>query len=541
MTDEKGSTEKVSLLQVFQNAHDYKRLAGDTPAQDFSILRLLLAVMHTVFSRFDFNGDPYKWLELDERYIQINDILDEDDEEDYTEAIKETWKSMWISENLPNVIRKYLRAWQDRFYFFDDTYPFYQVTEKDLLDNKILKTGEISLKLINRLISESNNKIELFSPASEDFKALLSDGSLVRWIIAFQAYTGTGDKAKFPGMKASASKGWLLGLGGVYLQGSNLKETLLLNMNLLPEPTIQTPIWEKEISDKINDLLNKQPNNLSELYTNCSRLLTIRKDENDAKGIIVKAVQLPGINPREMFLEPMTLWRYPKSGNDKDHFVPRPHNVNQSFWRSFGLLSEKTDTSGFHKRPGIIDWHNTLVDEGFLRNHSITVAAVGLSYNRDASTMPNNDIYDEINIADEVLADVKEKGWVPTISLEIEKTKTTIEDVLKNLVLDISLIRNIPNSGLVDSVVQGAYFAVDLPFREWLEGISPTDIKSTKVKEWRLSLKHIILEQADRLLDSAGKRDFLGTMIKTKHSEQIYLNIEIAYAKFLKNLNAKLS
>ena len=48
--DGKGSTKDVSLQDLFTNAHQYKELAGDTKTQDFAVLRVLLAVLHTVLS-----------------------------------------------------------------------------------------------------------------------------------------------------------------------------------------------------------------------------------------------------------------------------------------------------------------------------------------------------------------------------------------------------------------------------------------------------------------------------------------------------------
>ena len=49
MTGEDGSMEEVSLIKLYQNAHKYKQLAGEIQMQNFAILRLLLAVLHTVF------------------------------------------------------------------------------------------------------------------------------------------------------------------------------------------------------------------------------------------------------------------------------------------------------------------------------------------------------------------------------------------------------------------------------------------------------------------------------------------------------------
>ena len=58
---------EVSLKEVFENAHELKMLAGEMKTQDFAMLRLLLAVLHTVFSRFNANGEVYEFLEIDEK------------------------------------------------------------------------------------------------------------------------------------------------------------------------------------------------------------------------------------------------------------------------------------------------------------------------------------------------------------------------------------------------------------------------------------------------------------------------------------------
>ncbi|MCI7238893.1 MAG: type I-E CRISPR-associated protein Cse1/CasA, partial [Anaerococcus sp.] len=90
--DNKGRTEDVSLIEVFENADKYLDLAGDTKTQDFAVMRFLLAVLHTVFSRFDAFGRPYPEVELDDRYRQREPIVDEDDRSDYNDELFETWK-----------------------------------------------------------------------------------------------------------------------------------------------------------------------------------------------------------------------------------------------------------------------------------------------------------------------------------------------------------------------------------------------------------------------------------------------------------------
>ena len=156
VVDDKGSTKEVSLLDLFINAHQYKDLAGDTKTQDFAVLRVLLAVLHTVFSRFDADGNPYDYLEIDERFRQIEEV-EEDDIDKYEEDLYDTWTNLWEQGKFPEIISQYLEKWRDRFYLFDDDYPFFQVRKEDIevvLD--LEKTsGTIYGKNINRLISES--------------------------------------------------------------------------------------------------------------------------------------------------------------------------------------------------------------------------------------------------------------------------------------------------------------------------------------------------------------------------------------------------
>ena len=52
------AVREVSLTDALLHAHEVTDLAGELPAQDAAVLRLLLAVLHTVFSRVDEQGIP---------------------------------------------------------------------------------------------------------------------------------------------------------------------------------------------------------------------------------------------------------------------------------------------------------------------------------------------------------------------------------------------------------------------------------------------------------------------------------------------------
>ena len=52
-----GTIDEVSLITVFEQEHLYTDLAGELATQNVAVLRLLLAVLHTVFSRVDEHGE----------------------------------------------------------------------------------------------------------------------------------------------------------------------------------------------------------------------------------------------------------------------------------------------------------------------------------------------------------------------------------------------------------------------------------------------------------------------------------------------------
>jgi len=106
--DDNCQIKEVSLTDALLNAHKYKTLKGEMPTQDIVILRLMLAIVHTVFSRVDADGNE---AELEE----------EDDAVD-------RWESLWNNRKLPEKpVREYLEKWHERFLLFHPEKPFGQM------------------------------------------------------------------------------------------------------------------------------------------------------------------------------------------------------------------------------------------------------------------------------------------------------------------------------------------------------------------------------------------------------------------------------
>ncbi len=547
IADKTGQTQEVSLTSLFENAHLYKRIAGDTATQDFAVLRVALAVLHTVFSRFDAKGKPYGYFNLDERFKPLSFIDDEDDLEDYTGALYRTWEMLWHSGQFPQIVIEYLQKWHDRFYLLDDKYPFFQVVAADIAPENIknIRSNNPTTVLgrtINRLVSESGNKIALFSPKTDNNKSILSPSECARWLLTFQGYTGVFDKAKFRNHNYNnISKGWLFDIGGLFLEGNNLFETLMLNLVLLhPEPQYQgaqqNPCWEYSSSEMIQYYFSGHDyDNLAALYTDWSRAIYIDPDINFREPFRCDIVKLPAIKQNDNFIEPMTLWQFNKSGSDQNTYTPRKHQVNQAIWRSFGLLSLPSSSISNQRQPGIIAWLNTI--SPIIEDYYLTLRAISMKYEEKdtKSRLPVDEVTDQLSINDFILADIKESGWVPRISDVVEETKKVVESTFRTFLLDIKEIRKIESILFVNEEVERLYFQINQPFNQWLSALKPSDSKDERIFEWRAILKKIVLQQAEQLVKNAGPRDYTGIVVNNKIK-----NIATIYNSFLYFLNQQL-
>ena len=534
----KDTVEKVSIKELFADEAKYKELAGDMKTQDFAVMRVMLAILHTVFSRFDSNGDSYEFFEVDEESFSQIGELEENYLDDYEDALYQTWIDIWNTKEFPKVVYEYLEKWRERFFLYDDKYPFFQVT-KEVIEKDAAGGGEFYGKNINRLVSESNNKQAYFSPKDESYKEYIVDDELARWLITLQGYIGTSDKKKV-GSAKTYSKGWLYDLGGVYLQGNNLFETLMLNFvvghnennNLLK---IQKPCWEVENIEKNIELyFHNGIDNIASLYTAWCREIFIDPNRTKEDKFVCFIAKLPEIEHSDAFLEPMTVWKYNDTGEYKDKYRPRKHDANKSMWRNFGLL---TGVGEGTRKPGVIEWLNKLCDiseseELGFNKENITLCAVCMLDDGNATSWaPIDEVEDTLNLKERVLVDTGDNGWIIRINKTISDTKAIIDTVLKRFIFDLLEIRNMEKSD-VSKYVEQFYFRIDLSFRNWIESIDIDNDKDTKEIEWRNVLKKAMKEYVDELVSNAGLRDYKG--IETSTGVK---NIATIYNSFLYRLN----
>lgn len=295
--------QTVSLIDLFENSQNYRQLAGEMRSQDLAILRLLLAILTTVYSQFDMIGDRYDWLENSHDTTRSELTIDQDIfDEDGQDELLRTWQDLYQAGKFSETVVRYLTTYQDRFDFFGER-PFYQVTteEYDALVPKnksvVAGKGQVSVKQINRRISESANTPAIFSPKFGEAKNDLQLDELVRWVITYQNFTGVTDKTKIvTDEKFSNPAGWLYRINPVFVKGKNLFETLMLNLVLVTprnrdgKYVLQKPVWEYPTVRDYVEMRKKQllPDNLAELYTAWSRILHIEWNDQ-GKPVIFSA------------------------------------------------------------------------------------------------------------------------------------------------------------------------------------------------------------------------------------------------------------
>lgn len=496
-----GTTEELSLLNVFRKAHTLHGLAGELATQDIAILRFLLAILHATFGRQDVEGNYHP--------------ISEQSGASPADA-RQRWKSLWDSKEFPyGVIEKYLLKYEDRFWLFHPERPFYQVAEL----NKVPTTSYESSKL-NGEISESSNKVRLFPQRTGAKKSSLPYNEVARWLLYVNAFDDTSAKPKQPNLP-SPGIGWLGKLGLIIAVGSNLFETLMLNFVLLPNGEKELwheekPIWEVGKTKSAERTEITMPRNASEILTLQSRRLLLKR-----KGDSVIGYDLLGgdfFSKENPQLEQMTVWKYiVKSGTTKPELTPKRHNPAQKLWRDFSSLVAQGEAK---KRPGVIEWLAHLKTNHLLKNRHFRFQTASVHYG-DKDFFVDDIFSDSISFNADLLEDLG-INWVNAIVNEIKTTELLVNQlwVLKqglaiaeghsDLKTHEKLLRKQEKQ-----VKAQAYFRLDAPFRQWLEGIVINDEPEETCEKWFVTAKEIIRNLGKELVTRCGPQSTIGHTITT--------------------------
>lgn len=535
--DENYQELTVSMEEVLKNARHYRQLAGEMRSQDLVILRLLLAVLLSVYQRVNADGEPYEGLTMDDRWqVTVDPDLDF---EDLIEEMQETWQTLYEGGEFSQAVFDYLKAYEDRFDFFGE-HAFYQVG-REFYDahvpaKKWIKTGngKVAVKEINRRVSESNNSAAIFSPRSNGFKNRLSLDEFVRWVITYQNYTGVSGKTSVNGMN-DVSKGWLYSISPVYVKGANLFETLMLNLTLFQDDQEKyrypKPVWEWNLEIYIDHRVEGLvPDNLPELYTVLSRITYIEWNRDYPTTIQGKLSRFDEVNA---FIEPMITWRLDKKG-----YKPRTKQLSDlriAMWRNFGDYVGTND--GETRVPGIVWWLNYLTDKGFLTQETnINLSSAGMIVgDNKKSQMPAAEFFDDFTIRADVLFDpdpLAARRWPRRIEEVIELTKR-VGETLYYFAKEVAELRDSNGSGSFANRISAEFYdQLNEPFLGWLASLRNDQDRDEKILEWKKALHSLVMQTARKLVQESSPTEMRG-----KDSTNIFTLYNATQLKIRKQLS----
>jgi len=353
----------LSLRDTFRRAHEVADLGDRSPLVTAALYRLLLAVLHRVYGPRD----------------------------------EEAWEELWNQGSFDERVERYLTEWRERFDLFHPTHPFYQVAglEADLA---------APVQVLSPDFSAGNNPV-LFDHTVDERPLPLTPEEAARHLLAAQSFAIGGLITRRKGEPASAKAAHLVKAAVVLNIGSNLFETLLLNLVRYDGPAKEPfefdsehdlPAWEHDQPTRRD---TRRPRGYLDLLTWQSRQVLLFRDED---GLVRKAVRLegwrlPDDEPVES-KETMVSYRM-VPGPRKDEpgsWVPIGFSPDRALWRDAVRFVEASSTES--KPPRVITWLRDLRAKGSLpeRIAATTVAAFGMAtdrskihlWRREALTLP---------------------------------------------------------------------------------------------------------------------------------------------------------
>ncbi|MFF0746621.1 type I-E CRISPR-associated protein Cse1/CasA [Streptomyces sp. NPDC004111] len=514
-----GSTSELSLLEVFAQAPDVRRLVGDLPTQDFALLRLLLAIVH------DAVDGP---AELDD------------------------WAELWESDDPFSVIPDYLNRHQDRFDLLHPKKPFYQVAN--------LSTAKDEIASLNRLVADVPNGEQFFTMRRTGVDKL-SFAEAARWLVHAHAFDPSGIKSGMVGdPRARSGRVYPLGvgsvgnLGGVFAEGSTLQQTLLLNLIASDEGVVEQqkndqPAWRRPPSTAAAsdaERLAGGPTGLRDLYTWQSRRLRLHTDATGVTGVVLGyGDPLAPYAPWK--LEPMSCWRRSTAQEKKQGrplvYMPRQHDPSRAAWRGLGALlparrsgSEDTGRGIPESLPaGIVTWCSMLASEGVLDQRSlIQVRLVGVVYGTQQSVV--DEVVDDSVVLPVVLLHEENPAFGATAIDAVHDAQgavTALGQLAGNLARAVGSNPDPASSSARDL----GYGALDGPYRRWLAGLRP-DVDPQEARTlWQATVRENVVGLGLKLLDSAGPVASEGRMADVPGSGRQWVNDARAEQWFRRRLN----
>lgn len=520
-----GTTTELSLRDAFARASDIRRLVGDVPTQEFALLRLMLAILH--------------------------DAVDGPEDLD-------TWEELWEAEGSFDAVPTYLDRYRDRFDLLHPEQPFFQVAG--------LRTEKDEVASLNRIVADVPNGEAFFSMRHPRVDSL-TFAEAARWLVHAQAFDSSGIKSGMVGdPRVKGGKGypqgvaWSGNLGGVFAQGTTLRETLLFNLiagdndDFFRVEKDDLPAWRREAPSAAPweaDPDTPRPSGPRDLYTWQSRRVRLHCTKDAVTGVVLGYGD--PLAPQNRHLrEPMTAWRRSAPQEKKLGrpvvYMPREHDPSRAAWRGLAtLLFAQSDRRelGVQRQeaaaglpPGVVQWLARLATEEVLDRRSlIRTRVVGAKYGTQQSVIDEM-VDDGVTLAVVLLH--QERPDYGTAAVDAVADAEAAVTALGHLARNLALAAGCDPGSVTETARDMGFGALDGRYRHWLRdlGMSPDPHRSRD--EWQQEAHRIVGELGRRLLDSAGPATWEGRLVETREGGTRWIDDSQAELWFRRRLNAVL-
>lgn len=490
--DRHGVQQELSLREVFERAGQLRRLVGDVPTQDFTLLRLLLAVAH------DALGGP---ADVDE------------------------WADLWADEDCFDPVAAYLDEHADRFDLLHPQAPFMQTAG--------LRTARDEVFSLNRIVADVPNGEPFFSARQPSVKRL-GFGEAARWLVHAHAYDTSGIKTGVVGDdRAKAGKvyplgvGWAGSLGGVFVEGATLRETLLLNLVAADTPGLDVdeddrPAWRREPCPP-GGMAGRQPSGPRDLYTWQTRRLRLHFDADGVHGVVLGYGD--PLAPHNLHTrEPMTAWRRSPAQEKKlgrsPVYLPLEHDPARAVWRGLAaLISERTvpgqdAEAAARLRPAVLEWVARLVTEGELpRGFLIRTRVVSAVYGTQQSVI--DEIVDDRLAMAVMLLHRQDREWAQQAIDAVSDAESAVT-ALGDLATDLARAAGASSDGARARARERGFAALDDPYRIWLRQLADGSDPHQARAGWQERVHSLVGALGRRLIAEAGDAAWQGRVVPAK-------------------------
>ncbi|WP_175935638.1 type I-E CRISPR-associated protein Cse1/CasA [Corynebacterium sp. Marseille-P4321] len=493
--------EELSIRQIFDGTSTPVRILGDSPTQDYAVLRVLLAIFWRAHLSAPSNAP--RW---EQWFIAKRQKLLEDGRDD--------------------CVLDYLSQHQNRFDLFDRDAPFMQVGD--------LETTNATRQPVSRILPDAEQ--DYFTMRTHEGRRALTFAEAARWLIHTQAYDYSGIKSGAIGdPRVKRGKGYPIGTGwtgmtgGTVIKGRSLLETLLLNTTadvLSSDASDDLPVWEREPDSatqrndragKLKDPPAPQPQGAADLATWQSRRIRLFPEGDLVVSVLVSNGDRVPDAGKNIFGDPMTPYRFSKNQTKKGQlaFYPKPYDAQRTMWRSLDALIATESDPGFTdsdhapKRPANLINFSTIARHQ-RSNEVADVSIVSMGYGPQSSSV-GTVVTGDIGLPLSLLQD-------DNLSRVHRQYVRDAAEVTKNAAVSLGWF-----AGQLELAAGGEYvFDADAAdrlytvleplFIRWLRNLNLDEIENEAIA-WQRQIRNQLLEIADEKVRGAGQKALVGRIV----------------------------